>query len=64
MADVRVEFIGISGGETHEHITHLGNSAGKWTVADVVAWIEAGTTTFFVDAGGRRADVRVRQLGQ
>lgn len=48
-----------SGGTRHEHITHAGNgTTWRWTVAEIVASIKAGTNTFFVlDSRGNRAEV-------
>jgi uncharacterized protein DUF3892 len=47
----------------HEHISHLGNpQAGwEWTREQVIASIEAGTNTFYVQdkKTGKRADVGV-----
>ena len=53
----------------HEHITHLGNSAGGWTWTReaVIASIDAKTNTFFVldPANSRRADIGVvRESGK
>ena len=46
---------------SHEHITHLGGSGWKWSVAQVIRSIEARDNTFFViDPGTRkRSDVMV-----
>lgn len=46
---------------SHEHITHLGGDDWRWTRDQVVASIEAGTNTFYTFAGGKRADVLVRE---
>jgi Protein of unknown function (DUF3892) len=62
MSDVQVTCITKPDREnTHEAITHLGNSTGTWTVAQVVAWIETRTNTFYTLVGGKRADVLVRE---
>lgn len=45
----------------HEHISHLGNSAGMWTRAQVVAWIESGEFGFYTSVNGQQAEVRVRR---
>jgi hypothetical protein len=42
-----------------EGITHAGNSDGKWTTAQVIAWIESRTHTFYVCVSGKRSNVRV-----
>jgi hypothetical protein len=60
MADIRIQYVNKSG-DTHEHITDLGNDSGTSPVADVVAWIENRTHTFYVFENGRRADIYVRQ---
>ena len=70
MADVRITCITKSpphGG--HEHITHAGNPAGNWmwSVPQIVASIDSGTNTFYVqdDRTGRRANVGVvREAGK
>jgi len=70
MADVRIACITKSqpyGG--HEHITHAGNPTSNWmwTVAQIVASIDSGTNTFYVqdDRTGRRATVGVvRETGK
>jgi hypothetical protein len=60
MADVQVTCINKQPRDNpHEGITHLGNSTGRWTRSDVIAWIESGTDTFFTLVGGKRADVGV-----
>jgi hypothetical protein len=46
---------------THEAITHLGNSGGKFTRSQVIDKIDAGTDTFFTMLGGKRADIHVRE---
>lgn len=44
----------------HEAITHLGNpGVWRWTKAQVIASIEAGTNTFYTSVNGGRADVGV-----
>lgn len=52
----------------HERITHLGNSpTWLWTSEQVIASIEAGTNTFFVEdpISRKRADVAVvRETGK
>lgn len=42
-----------------EGITHAGNSDGKWATAQVIAWIESRTHTFYTYVAGKRSDVRV-----
>jgi hypothetical protein len=60
MADVQVTCINkLPRNDTHEGITHLGNSTGKWTRKSVIDWIEAGTHSFFTFVNGKRADVGV-----
>lgn len=60
MADVQVTCINkLTRQNTHEGITHLGNSTGKWTRSQVIQWIEAGTNTFYTLVGGKRANVAV-----
>ena len=53
---------------SHEHITHVGNPLGgwKWTREAVIASIDAGANTFYVqDAKGKRSNVGVvRQTGK
>ena len=44
---------------THEGITHVGNSQGKWPRSDVIAWIESRQNTFYTMSNGVRADVGV-----
>ena len=48
---------------SHEHITHLGNPANqwRWTREQVIASIDAGTNTFYVNdpVSGVRADIGV-----
>ncbi|KYK45164.1 hypothetical protein A1D31_11065 [Bradyrhizobium liaoningense] len=62
MADVQVTCINKQPRDnTHEGITHLGNSTGKWTRQSVIAWIEAGSHTFYTLVNGKRADVGVVQ---
>lgn len=43
----------------YEGITHLGNSAGKWTRQQVIDWIESRTHTFFTRVAGNRGDIGV-----
>lgn len=60
MADVQITCITKNTrDDTHGGITHVGNSAGKWSRADVIAWIEAGQNTFYTVANNVRADVAV-----
>jgi|HubBroStandDraft_5_1064220.scaffolds.fasta_scaffold895924_1 hypothetical protein len=60
MADVQVTCINkLPRNDTHEGITHLGNSTGKWTRKNVIDWIESGTDSFFTLVDGKRADVGV-----
>jgi hypothetical protein len=61
MADVQITCINKPDrNNTHEAITHVGNSQGKWTVAQVVTWIEAKEHTFYAMVGGKRANIGVR----
>lgn len=63
MADARITCINKPLNGTHEHITHVGNPVDgwKWTVADVIKSIDAGTNTFYVSDSktGKRANVGV-----
>lgn len=60
MADVRITCITKNPrNDTHEGITHLGNSKGKRSRADVINWIESGQNTFYTLANNARADVAV-----
>jgi hypothetical protein len=60
MADVQVTCINkLPRDDTHEGITHLGNSEGKWPRQDVINWIEANAHTFFTLVGGKRAEIGV-----
>ncbi|RWQ64515.1 DUF3892 domain-containing protein [Mesorhizobium sp.] len=60
MSDVQVTCINkLPRQNTHEGITHLGNSTGKWTRAQVIQWIEEKTNTFYTLVGGKRANIGV-----
>jgi hypothetical protein len=64
MADVRVTCITKPHPlSPHEHITHLGNprAGWKWTREEVIASIDAGTNTFYVEdpVTGKRSGVAV-----
>jgi len=60
MADVQITCITKNPRDnTHEGITHLGNSKGKWSRAQVIAWIEGRQNTFFTLANDVRADIAV-----
>lgn len=60
MSDVQITCITkIARDNTHEGITHLGNSKGKWSRAEVIAWIESGQNTFYTLANAGRAYVAV-----
>lgn len=61
MADCRILCVDLSHtGHGHEHITHVGGSGWRWTVAEAVASIKAKTNTFYVlDQYGNRANVGV-----
>ena len=60
MSDVQVTCINKTPRDnTHEGITHVGNSAGKWSRSQVVTWIEEKTHTFFTNVAGKRANVGV-----
>jgi hypothetical protein len=43
----------------HPSITHLGGPGWRWTKAEVVASINAGTNTFYTFVEGKRADLHV-----
>ena len=45
--------------DPYEGITHLGNSAGKWTRQQVINWIESGTDTFYTLVSGNRGNIGV-----
>ncbi|WP_413289294.1 DUF3892 domain-containing protein [Bdellovibrio sp. HCB337] len=61
MADIQITCITLSGGKSHEHITHVGNPSGRSPVADIIAWINNRTHTFYVidPRTGKRAQVGV-----
>ncbi|MGE6385420.1 DUF3892 domain-containing protein [Pseudomonas sp. NPDC078416] len=64
MADVQVTCITKPNAQsTHEHITHLGNPAGKWmwTREQVIQSIDSKTNTFYVvdPVNGKRANIGV-----
>jgi hypothetical protein len=60
MADVQIACINKTPRDnTHEGITHLGNSKGKWSRAEVTRWIESRQNTFFTLANNVRADIAV-----
>ena len=63
MADVRVTCINKPDrNSSHEHITHLGNPpTWRWTRESVIASIDAGTNTFYVEdpRNGKRSEVGV-----
>ena len=61
MADVQVTCINkVPREDPHEGITHLGNSAGKWTRQQVVDWIQSETNTYFtMSAAGKRVEIGV-----
>ena len=63
MADVRVTCINKPHLHSpHEHITHLGNPpTWRWTREQVIASIEAGLNTFYVQdpVTGKRSEVGV-----
>jgi hypothetical protein len=65
MADVRVTCITKPHRDSpHEHITHLGGAAWKWTREQVIQSIDARTNTFYVlDAQNHRANVAVVDPG-
>lgn len=70
MTDVRVTCITKPNAQSpHEHITHLGSSAGNWnwTREQVIQSIDAKTNTFYVldPVSGQRADIGVvREAGK
>lgn len=63
MADVLVECINKTPrNNPYEGITHLGGSGGggwKWTRADVIASINAGTNSFYTSIGDKQAYIAV-----
>lgn len=60
MANVQVRCINKQPrNDTHEGITHLGGENWKWTRAQVIASIEAGTNSFYTLVSGNRATVGV-----
>jgi hypothetical protein len=60
MADLQVTYINKTPrNNTHEGITHLGGSTWKWTRAQVIQSIEAGSNTFYTSVGGKRANIAV-----
>lgn len=63
---IRITAIRLSGGSTHQHITHLwwtnpsDGKSGDNTRAQIVTWIEKEDGKAYVeDRSGHRADVRV-----
>jgi hypothetical protein len=58
--EIQIKYATTSGG-THEHITHVGNDAKTWTLAQAVASLDSKQDTMFVQEVGKRAEVRVRQ---
>jgi hypothetical protein len=49
----------------HEAITHVGNSQGKWTKDQVIAWIEANQYQFYTRDNSGTAWIRVvRESGK
>lgn len=60
MADVKVTCINKQPRENkYEGITHLGGSNWKWTRAEVIASIDAGTNTFYTETNNSRANIGV-----
>jgi hypothetical protein len=60
MTDIHVTCITKPNRESkHEHITHLGNSTGKWTREAVISWIERKEHTFHTKVNGKTAYVGV-----
>lgn len=60
MADVQILCINkLPRDDTHHGITHLGGNGWKWTRAEVIVSINAGTNTFYTMAAGKRANVGV-----
>jgi hypothetical protein len=64
MADVQITCINKPHPQSpYEHITHLGNSlvGWTWTLAEVIASIDAKTNTFYVidPRNGKRSEVGV-----
>lgn len=60
MADVQITCINKAPrDDTHHGITHLGNSQGKWTRAQVIGWINSQEHSFFTMVAGKRANIGV-----
>lgn len=60
MTDVQVTCINKQPrNNTHEGITHLGESSWRWTRQQVISSIEAKTNTFYTKVGGNRAEIAV-----
>jgi hypothetical protein len=58
MADAQVTCINKPNrNSSHEAITHLGGNGWRWTRAQVIASIEAGTNTFFTYVNGKRGEI-------
>lgn len=66
MADVQITCIRKPDREnTHESITHVGNSQGVWAKGNVINWIDSKEHTFYTLAGGVRANIGVyRETGK
>jgi hypothetical protein len=63
MTDIQITRISKPGcDDRHEQVTHLGDSDRMYTRWDVICWIEDGETFFHTMIGGRRADIRVREV--
>ena len=62
---IRFTHIRLSGGTSHEHITHLwwtnpdNRKTGDGSRASFVTWIEDGGKAYVEDAAGHKVDVRV-----
>ena len=62
---IRITAIRLTGGATHQHITHLwwtnpaDGRTGDNTRADIVSWIENENGKAYVEEGGHRVDVGV-----
>ena len=60
MADVQITCINKQPrNNPYEGITHLGNTAGRWTREEVIDWINRGVDTFYTMVNGRRANIGV-----
>ncbi len=64
MADREIRCVVKASEKEHPHdrfITHVGGTWGKITEEEAIRDIEGRVHTYFVNQGGRRADVEVKQ---